>query len=109
MHILLYEDEHFIRRALAEHLSSQAHEVSEVSTGAECVAFVTHTLPDLILLNGHDIVDKIRALKIEVPIIIMSKPGDKFPAMSKHEHILQKPYELADVSALIQAEFGQLG
>ena len=96
MHILICEHEHFIRRALAEHLSSLGYQVTEVTTGPECLEFVTHTLPDLMLLDNAQIIRKLKAKNIQIPIIMMTSaqiPGYEY---------IQKPYELSDVSALIQ-------
>lgn len=116
MHILLCEDEHFIRRALAEHLSSLEYQVSEVENGLECLSFVEHTVPDLILIDlkmpvmdGHTVIAKLKEQNIHVPIIVLSAFADPAgESIAEYEH-LSKPYRLSQVSNLIQAKFGQSG
>lgn len=112
MHILICEDEHFIRRALAEHLSSLDHRVSEVENGLECLDFISHTLPDLILmdlkmpvLDGRATIAKLKEKNIQVPIIVLSGFGDNEILGAEYEYIA-KPYQLCQVSNLIQAKFG---
>lgn len=114
MHILICEDEHFIRRALAEHLSSLEYEVSEVENGLECLDFISHTEPDLILMDlkmpvmdGHTTIAKLKEQKKEIPIIVLSGLGGYADGVGEYEHI-QKPYRLSEVSALIQTKFGYL-
>ncbi len=114
MHILICEDEHFIRRALAEHLSSLEYQVSEVENGVECLEFIEHTLPDLILMDlkmpvmdGHTAIKKLKEKRIEVPIIILSGFGGHDKSIKEYEYV-QKPYRLSQVSSLIETKFGHL-
>lgn len=112
MHILICEDEHFIRRALAEHLSSLQYQVSEVENGLECLDFISHTVPDLILMDlkmpvmdGHKTIAKLKEKNIQVPIVILSSFGSHEGQISAYEYI-QKPYRLSEVSNLIKSKFG---
>ena len=103
MHILICEREHFIRRALSEHLVAQGYQVSEAGTEAECLELVTRIVPDFMLLDDPKLAKKLKRQKIAAPIIMMTSaqiPG--------YEHI-PKPYELADVSALLQTKLGHFG
>lgn len=104
MHILICETEHFIRHALAEHLSALNYQVSEVENASECLEFVIQTPPDLILLDKYEAIRKLEALNLRIPIIIMHHPGDNAAQLSRYEHV-SKPYELAEVSALIKKKF----
>ncbi|MES2503634.1 MAG: response regulator [Myxococcota bacterium] len=113
MHILICEDEHFIRRALAEHLAALQYEVSEVENGVECVEFLSQTLPDLILmdlkmpkLGGYDTIAVIKEKKIEIPIILTSGFGDNEAVDASYHHV-RKPYRLNEVSDLIKTHFGE--
>jgi CheY-like chemotaxis protein len=113
MHILICEDEHFIRRALAEHLSSLEYEVSEVENGLECLEFVSHTKPHLILMDlkmpvmdGPTAIAKLKEQNLNIPIIVLSGYGGQVGENGEYIHI-QKPYRLSEVSSLIQTKFGQ--
>ena len=115
MHILICEDEHFIRRALAEHLSSLEYQISEVENGLECLDFISHTVPDLILMDlkmpvmdGHTAIAKLKERDIQIPFIVLSGFGGHEAVAAGYECI-QKPYRLSQVSSLIQTKFGQLG
>ncbi|MBL4818332.1 MAG: response regulator [Deltaproteobacteria bacterium] len=112
MYILICEDEHFIRHALAEHLSLLGYQVSEAENGLECIELVSNTEPDLILmdlkmpeLDGAKTIAKLKNMKIQSAIIILSGFGasDELAA----EHIcIAKPYRLSEVSNLIKTKFG---
>ncbi len=111
MHILICEDEHFIRRALAEHLAALEYQISEVENGLQCIEFVSKTKPDLILLdlkmpvmNGKETILRLEEMDAGIPIIVLSGFGISEEISQKYEHIL-KPYKLSDVSSLIQAKF----
>lgn len=106
MHILICESGHFVRRALAEHLGSFGHQVSEVESGPECSDFISHTLPDLILIDGHEEAVILRQRNAQTPIIVLSGFMEREDLLSKVEYI-QKPYQLSQVSRLIQSKFAQ--
>ncbi len=112
MHILICEDEHFIRRALAEHLAALEYQISEVENGLECLEFIANTKPDLILIDlkmpvmdGHTAISKLEEMNVEIPLIILSGYGLNEEMAAKYDHI-QKPYKLSEVSGLIQSKFG---
>jgi CheY-like chemotaxis protein len=111
MHILICEDEHFIRRALAEHLAALEYQISEVENGLECLEFVSATKPDLILMDlkmpvmdGQQTIAKLEEQSSNIPIIILSGYGADHEMLAKYEYI-PKPYKLSEVSQLIQAKF----
>ncbi|MEI6805103.1 MAG: response regulator [Myxococcaceae bacterium] len=105
MHILICEDEHYIRRALAEHLASLGYQVSEVENALECLDFITHTLPDLILLNSWESIAKLKEQNTNTPLIILSSfEGEE---SNRDYDYIEKPYQLSQVSNLILWKFGQ--
>lgn len=112
MHILICEDEYFIRRALAEHLAALEYQISEAENGLECIEFVTQNKPDLILMDmkmpvmsGHEAIAKIEELNLDIPIIVVSGFGGDQTLTKKYD-LIQKPYRLSDVSRLIQSKYG---
>jgi CheY-like chemotaxis protein len=114
MHILICEDENFIRQTLAEYLTSLGYKVSEAENGLECINFVSHTLPDLILvdlkmpvMDGYTAIAKLKERNIKVPIIILSGfTASDHPILQEYESI-QKPYKLSQISDLIKKKLSK--
>ena len=77
--ILVADDEAYIRLLFEESLSGEGHQVTTVGTGREAIRKILKEDYDLIILdikmpdmNGLEVVQKIRELKNQTPIIICS-------------------------------------
>lgn len=122
MNILIFETDLFIRRALAEHLLSMAHEVIEAESEQACLELITEKSPDLLLLelklptqNGQGILAQIKAASPALPIVILSgfdkqslADNAKYSDLESYP-VISKPYRLSEVSSLIRSGFKQPG
>jgi signal transduction histidine kinase/CheY-like chemotaxis protein len=112
--ILLADDEVMLRDLLAELLESYGYNIIKVSTGMEAVKILTEEIKvDLAIIdysmpemNGLECIEKIRDLKIKIPIILSSgslSMGEKIDREKiKINSVLPKPYEFETMLATIQ-------
>ncbi len=112
--ILLADDEVMLRDLLAELLESYGYNIIKVSTGTEAVKILTEEIKvDLAIIdysmpemNGLECIEKIRDLKIKIPIILSSgslSMGEKIDRKKiKINSVLPKPYEFESMLATIQ-------
>jgi len=82
--ILIAEDEEGVRKNIAEYLALTCKNVYEASDGLEAYALYEEVQPDLIItdinmpgMDGLSLVEKIREVDKELPIIIVSAYSDK--------------------------------
>ncbi len=114
--ILIAEDEEGVRKNIAEYLSLTCKNVYEASDGLEAYALYEEVQPDLIItdinmpgMDGLTLVEKIRELDKELPIIIVSAHSDKEKLMravklNLTDYII-KPIERKTLKALIKKTF----
>jgi signal transduction histidine kinase/CheY-like chemotaxis protein len=112
--ILLADDEVMLRDLLAELLESYGYNIIKVSTGLEAVKILTEEIKvDLAIIDyimpemdGLECIEKIRNLKIKIPIILSSGSlslGDKIDYKKMGiNSVLSKPYEFETMLATIQ-------
>ena len=112
--ILLADDEVMLRDLLAELLESYGYNIVKVSTGVEAVKILTEEIKvDLAIIdysmpemNGLECIEKIRDLKIKIPIILSSgslSMGEEIDQKKiKINSVLSKPYEFETMLATIQ-------
>ncbi|MDO9262262.1 MAG: sigma-54 dependent transcriptional regulator [Flavobacteriaceae bacterium] len=83
--ILIIEDEQSIRRVLKKIISEEnkTYEVDEAEDGLEGLEMIQNTEYDLILcdikmskIDGVEVLEKVRKLKPEIPVIMISGHGD---------------------------------
>ncbi|MGY5351363.1 sigma-54-dependent transcriptional regulator [Wenyingzhuangia sp. IMCC45533] len=83
--ILIIEDESAIRRVLKRIISDEnkAYDVSEAEDGLQGLELVTNSDFDLILcdikmpkMDGVEVLEKLKALKPEIPVVMISGHGD---------------------------------
>ena len=120
MRILVVEDEDSIASFVMKGLSAEGHTVERAATAAEALGMgVTYEydliLLDLILPDGHglDVLKRVRALRPEVPIIVVSALGDVDDKVdlldAGADDYLVKPFAFAELAARVRAAGRQGG
>lgn len=114
--ILIAEDEEGVRKNIAEYLALTYKNVYEASDGLEAFALYEEIQPDLIItdinmpgMDGLSLVEKIRDLDKDVPIIIVSAHSDKEKLLraiklNLVDYII-KPIERKTLKTLIKKAF----
>jgi signal transduction histidine kinase/CheY-like chemotaxis protein len=112
--VLLADDEIMLRDLLAELLESNDYNVIRVSSGVEALKVLTEEIKvDLAIIdynmpemNGLECIQKIRELKLDMPIILstgsMSVEEQVNPEEAGIDVVLSKPYEFETMLATIQ-------
>jgi DNA-binding NtrC family response regulator len=112
--VLVVDDEPLIRWSLSERLIEDGYPVRQASNGAEALA-VLATLdgqPAIVLLDlrlpdvqNLTLFRKIRALRPEVPVILITAHGsaeDAEEAMAEGAYrFVGKPFDVAEIAALV--------
>jgi two-component system OmpR family response regulator len=112
--VLIVDDEPNIRDLLATSLKFAGYEIQTAANGAQAVAAVTESEPDIILLdvmlpdmNGFSVTKKLRSSGIEAPILFLTARDDvedKITGLTVGgDDYLTKPFSLDEVVARIQA------
>ena len=121
-HLLLIEDDAEFRKLVVGHLKAAGFTVTECATGFEFVSGMNSlgTSPrpvDLIIsdirvpgLTGLEIVEGLRALEIDVPVIFMTAYGDEATHLEarrlKAAGTFDKPFEVEDLVTAVQMILG---
>ncbi|MED5370572.1 MAG: sigma-54 dependent transcriptional regulator [Myxococcota bacterium] len=112
-HVLIVDDERAMRRTLARQLHSLDHQVTEAD-GAEQALTLLETEPiDVVLtdvrmpsIDGVDLCQRIRLLRMDIPVIIMSGYGTIDTAISALRagawDFLRKPFEVEDLHLALE-------
>jgi DNA-binding response OmpR family regulator len=112
--ILYAEDEEGIRKNIADSLQYYVKEVFEASNGEEAFELYNEKKPDIIfsdihmpLLNGIDLVKKIRKNDRQTPVVMITAHTDKkylMEAVELHmEKYLVKPVELEPLIEVLES------
>ena len=121
--VIIAEDEAIVRLDIKEILLSAGYEVvGETGRGDEAVALAAATTPDLAILDvkmpglsGIDLLRRLRELKIEVPVIVITGHGDVPLAVEAMKvgamDFLEKPFDdevlLASVRSVLRRRDGE--
>ena len=114
MRILLVEDEKELSRALAQMLMKDGYDVDCVYDGADGLNFASTGMYDIVLLdvmmpklNGFEVLAKMRARKLETPVIMLTAltdERDKIEGLDKGaDDYVSKPFSFNELSARIRA------
>jgi two-component system OmpR family response regulator len=112
--VLIVDDEPNIRDLLATSLRFAGYDIQTAANGAQAVAAVTESEPDIILLdvmlpdmNGFSVTKKLRSAGIQSPILFLTARDDvedKITGLTVGgDDYLTKPFSLDEVVARIQA------
>ena len=111
--ILVVDDEPPIRKLLRVGLTAEGYKVLEAGNGKTAISQVAEELPDLILLDlglpdvaGHDLLEKWRAEKLSIPVIILSSRTDEAGIVKALEYgaddYVTKPFGMKELAARIR-------
>jgi len=114
VNILLVEDEDRVASFMAKGLSAEGHHVQRVATAAEGASMALTYDFDVILLDlmlpdasGKDALERIRQVKPDVPVIVVSALGeteDKVDLLDMGANdYLVKPFAFAELAARVRA------
>jgi two-component system cell cycle response regulator CtrA len=114
MRVLLVEDDLAAARAVALMLRTGGAVVDHADAGEEALELVHHYEYDIVLLDlmlpdieGYDVVRRMRAARISVPVLILSgltRPQAKVRGLALGaDDFLTKPFDKAELMARIQA------
>ncbi len=117
--ILVVDDEPCVRDICVQFLSMSGYEVSTSCSGEEALRAVAQQPYDLLILDlamrgmdGLTTFSRLRALAPETKAVVVSGSLDRFgselaPAQRNGlAGILEKPFALNDLSALVESAFG---
>ena len=113
MRILLAEDERTISRLIRQVLANAGHEIVGVQSAREAVEHLKTTAFDLVLLDLNladgDGMRVVAALENHVgptpPVVLMTGEGnidDSDPRARRVARVLNKPFELDELEAVVQ-------
>jgi two-component system cell cycle response regulator CtrA len=114
MRVLLVEDDVTAARGITQLLKTSGAVVDAVDTGEEALGLVRHYDYDIVVLDlmlpdmeGYDVVRRMRAGRIEVPILILSglsRPHAKVKGLGVGaDDYITKPFDSAELLARMQA------
>lgn len=114
MRVLVIEDDVEIINDVLDVLKSSGAVVDQVDTSIEALDLISHYEYDIVLLDiilqnseGYEIIKKMRANKIDVPILVfsgLSRPQAKVKALSLGaDDFITKPYDKSELMARIKA------
>src|SRR5271165_4728809 len=114
MRVLLVEDDLTAARGIAFMLKASGAVVDEADTGEEALELVRHYDYDIMVLDlmlpdmeGYDVVRRMRAARIETPVLILSglsRPQAKVKGFGMGaDDFITKPFDKAELLARMQA------
>jgi two-component system response regulator QseB len=114
MRLLLVEDDRLIGRGVQESLRDEGYAIDWVRTGPEALEQAASGVHDLVILDlglpgldGIEVLKRVRARKVDVPILILSArdaPSARVTGLDAGaDDYLVKPFDLNELSARIRA------
>jgi DNA-binding response OmpR family regulator len=116
--ILVIEDEKTLMNLIVNKLAKDGFVVQQAHDGQEGYEMIVSQQPDLILLdivmprlNGYEVLEKMKANKISIPVIIISNSGqpveiEKAQAMGAVDHLVKTEFEPGEVLKKVKKFLG---
>ena len=118
--VLVIDDDEVTRTLVKRILDGEGHRVEEAHDGAEGLRLFGKNPPDLVLtdinmpgLDGHDVIEAIRVLHADVPIIAISgggaTPKDELLLKASNlgaVEIIMKPFEFRQLVGAVERALG---
>lgn len=112
--LLIVEDDDGIAAPLQRALTREGYEVERVATGADALAHIDGTRPDLTILDlglpdmdGLEVCRRLRHDGYDCPILILTARGDELDMVvgldAGADDYMSKPFGLAELSARVRA------
>ncbi len=112
--ILVVEDEPEMARGLRDILEFEGYQVATAASGKEGLQHVSRTAPDCIILdvmlpdmNGFQVCEKMRQLKVNIPIIMLTAKSQDYDKIRGLEvgadDYLTKPFNVGELLARVMA------
>jgi two-component system cell cycle response regulator CtrA len=113
MRVLVAEDDPSTMRGISRVLKNTGAIVEQTDTGEEALELVKHYDFDIIILDltlrdmdGYDVVRRMRASRLDTPVLILSGPSRPDPLKaftSGADEFMVKPFDNAELLARVQA------
>lgn len=111
--ILVVEDDHEMRRLLADELADEGYEVSEAENGDEaalkCVSEKFNlVITDMVMpkMGGLDLLTRIKDVQPETPVILITAFGDQASLMEALQkgalNYICKPFKTKDLKEVVR-------
>lgn len=111
--VLFIDDDAELQTLIPEILQYEGFDISVGNNGIECLEFLEHTTPDLIILdvmmpkmNGWDTLKEIRKMHPNLPVIMLSAKGDSIDRVLGLElgadDYISKPFDDRELVARIR-------
>ncbi|GBU09636.1 two-component regulatory system response regulator CpxR [Gammaproteobacteria bacterium] len=118
--ICLVDDDTMLRELIVELLELEGFSVDALANGEECIEYLSHTLPDLLILdvmmpklNGWDTLKQLRQTHPILPVLMLSAKGDSTDKVLGLElgadDYLPKPFDDRELIARIRAMIRRQG
>ena len=118
--VLVIDDDEVARTLVKRMLDGEGHLVEEAHDGAEGLRLFGQNTPDLVLtdinmpgLDGHDVIEAIRVMHADVPIIAISgggaTPKDELLLKASNlgaVEIIMKPFEFRQLVGAVERALG---
>lgn len=112
--ICLVDDDQMLRELIVELLEIEGFNVTALNNGLECLEYLEHTAPDLLILdvmmpklNGWDTLKQLRKTHTMLPVLMLSAKGDSTDKVLGLElgadDYLPKPFDDRELIARIRA------
>ncbi|OYQ85314.1 response regulator [Wohlfahrtiimonas chitiniclastica] len=113
-HILLVDDDLQLQALISELLTFEGFAVDVCNNGEECLAYMAHTTPDVLILdvmmpkkNGWDTLKEVRSTHPLLPVLMLSAKGDSIDRVLGLElgadDYIGKPFDDRELIARIRA------
>jgi CheY-like chemotaxis protein len=108
--ILVIEDDADVRRVIVECLGLIGHAVTEAPNGAEGLAAIAHSKPDLLVVDyampdmtGAEVISKARQMVGDLPVILATGYADMAAVerLAGKPAILRKPFDINALGAAV--------
>jgi two-component system, OmpR family, response regulator MprA len=114
MNVLLAEDDRSVRESLVRALTLEGYDVTAVTNGAEALASLAESTPDVLLLDvsmpvvdGLTVCRVLRSEKSRIPILMLTartETRDRVAGLDAGaDDYLPKPFDLAELFARVRA------
>jgi CheY-like chemotaxis protein len=107
--VLIVEDEDLCQRLFVRFLRRAGYDVVAASDGGQALSLFDDEEPDVLLtdvdmpvMNGLELLDRLRTRRARLPAVVVSGRGDPREGKDVSYHFLAKPIDLVELQEKIQ-------